>query len=339
MFNELQFGMPLFLWGVLAVPFFMTAMVLVYFLRQKKLQRFAEKPALLRISAEFSPLRFFLKSVSLTLCLIFLLLAAAQPKYGLKNVPVQRKGVDLVIALDVSKSMDTNDVLPSRIQRARKSIETLLGKLAGDRIGLIAFAGEAILLHPLTSEASGFMISLDTLDTDMLSVFGTSLGEAIKVSREAFEERSVKNKVLILITDGETHDENALAQAKLAREEGITIYCLGIGTPEGKPVPESSEGGKITRFKKSKGRYVISKLNSKLLQQVAAAGEGQFYHFTGTDDVLNLLYDNISKMGEAETTSRFQEMMNDIYQWPLALSVIFLGASISLSNRKRGNKK
>jgi Ca-activated chloride channel family protein len=339
MFNELQFGMPVFLWGMLAAPVFMAAMVLVYFVRQKKLSRFAEKQSLEKISSEFSPLRFFLKAIALTLCLVFLLFAAAQPKYGMKNVPVQRKGVDLVIALDVSKSMDTNDVLPSRLQRARKSIETLLSKLAGDRIGLVAFAGEAILLHPLTTEASGFMISLDTLDTDMVSVFGTSLGEAIKISRKAFEERSVKNKVLILITDGETHDENALAEARQAHEEGITIHCLGIGTPEGKPVPEVIESGKITRFKKNRGRYVISKLNSSLLQQIASEGDGDFFHFTGTDDVLDLLYDNISRMGEAETTSRFQEMMNDIYQYPLALAVLFLGVSISLSNRRREGKR
>jgi Ca-activated chloride channel homolog len=333
--TDLQFGQPLFLWGLLLAPAVMGVLAVLYFRRRARLRRFAEAGTLHRLAGEFSPLRFFLRALALSLSLLFIVLAAAQPKYGRKPVPVQRKGVDLIIALDVSKSMDTTDVAPSRLQRARRSIQTLLDKLAGDRIGLIVFAGEAILLHPLTTCAAGFKITLDTLETDVVPTPGTALGKAIECARESFEERSVKNKVLILITDGESHDEDALEQARLAHEEGILIYTLGIGTPAGAPVPEQVRDGEVTEYKKSDGRYVISQLNSDLLRQIAKAGDGAFYHFTGADDALDRLYGTISAMGEKEMTSKFQDLLNDIYQYPLAAGVLCLGAAMTIGERRR----
>ena len=235
--------------------------------------------------------------------------------------------------------MDTADVPPSRLQRARKSIETLLEKLSGDRIGLVVFAGEAILIHPLTTRAAGFLITLETLDTDAVPTPGTALGAAIEKARETFEERSVKHRVLIVITDGETHDENALEQAKLAHEEGILIYTLGIGTPEGAPVPEYARGSRV-EFKKRDGRYIISQLNTDLLQQIAETGNGAFYHFTGSGDALNRLYDRISRMGEIEDgeSDRVTELMNDIYQIPLTAAVAAMIAALSIGERRRRNQ-
>lgn len=335
MLTELQFGVPEFIWVAWLAPLFMGLMVFLYFRRRRRLARFAQPQFVEKLAGDFSSLRFFIKAVALTLALVLLMFAAAQPKYGMKPVPVQRKGVDLIIALDVSKSMDTTDVTPSRLQRARHSIETLLGKLAGDRIGLVVFAGEAVLIHPLTTRAAGFKITLDTLETDIVGEPGTALGAAIKKARESFEERSVKNKVLILITDGETHDSDALQQAEMAHQEGILIYTLGIGTPEGAPVPENVYEGQVVDFKKKDGRYIISSLNTALLQRIANAGGGAFYHFAGSEDVLNQLYGTISKMGEEEITSRYRELLNDIYQYPLTLAVAFLLFAMALGERKR----
>jgi Ca-activated chloride channel family protein len=264
------------------------------------------------------------------------MLAAAQPKFGNKPVPVQRSGVDLLIALDISKSMDVQDIAPSRLRHAIHSIDTILDKLAGDRIGLIAFAGEAVLIHPLTDRSAGFRITLETLDTDALPVPGTAIGKAIKVARESFEQHSVRNKVLVIITDGETHDVDALEQARLAHDEGVIIYTLGIGTQRGKPVPEEVINGNV-EYKKWEGKIVMSRLNEVLLRRIADRAGGAYYHYSGEEDVLERLYDRISRMGQKEFASRFKTMLNDIYQYPLALAVVLLFAEMAIGGRRRNS--
>ena len=335
MFGDLQFGAPAFLWGLLLAPLSLAASLGLYFLRQRRMRRFAERPALEKLARDYSPLRFFLKATAFAAAVFFLMLAAALPKFGLKPVPVQRRGVDLIIALDVSKSMEVQDIAPSRLRHAIYSIDTLLDKLAGDRIGLVAFAGEAILVHPLTNRSGGFRITLETLDTDSVPTPGTALGAAIKTARESFEKRSVRHKVLIIITDGEAHDSDALEQAKRAHEEGVIIYTLGIGTQRGKPVPEEIVVGKVVDYKRRDGNVVISRLNARLLKQISERGGGAFYRYTGAEDVLDRLYDKISKMGQKEFAERFKTMLNDIYQYPLAAAVALLFVEMAIGTRRR----
>jgi Ca-activated chloride channel family protein len=335
--GDLQFGAPAFLWGLLLAPAILALAVALYFLRRRRMKRFAADDALLRLARSFSPLRFFLKASALAAAVIFLMLAAALPKFGIKPVPVQRSGVDLLIALDVSKSMDVEDIAPSRLRHAIHSIDTILDKLAGDRIGLIAFAGDAVLVHPLTDRSGGFRITLETLDTDALPIPGTAIGKAIKVARESFEPHSVKHKVLVIITDGETHDVDALEQARMAHDEGVIIYTLGIGTTLGKPVPETIVDGKPVEYKKRDGKIVMSKLNATLLRRIAERAGGAYYHYTGEGDVLERLYDRISRMGQKEFASRFKTMLNDIYQYPLALAVALLFAQMAIGGRRRNS--
>ncbi len=338
MLGDLQFGAPAFLWALLLAPAVLAVAVLLYFLRRRRMNRFANEHALDRLARSFSPLRFFLKAVALAAAVFFLVLAAALPKFGIKPVPVQRSGVDLLIALDISKSMDVQDIAPSRLRHAIYSIDTILDKLAGDRIGLIAFAGEAVLIHPLTDRSHGFRITLETLDTDALPIPGTAIGQAIKLARESFEKRSVKHKVLVIITDGETHDRDALEQARLAHDDGVIIYTLGIGTTAGKPVPETVVDGKPVDYKKRDGKTVMSRLNATLLQRIAERGGGSYYYYSGEEDVLERLYDRISRMGQKEFASRFKTMLNDIYQYPLAFGVLFLFVEMAIGSRRRIRK-
>lgn len=333
MTGELQFGEPMLLWGLILAPVWLVLSTLFYFWRQKKLARFADSAVLGRLTPDFSPLRFFIRAVVFAVALFFLMLAAAQPKFGVKPVPVQRRGVDLIIALDVSKSMDANDISPSRLKHATYSIDTLLDKLAGDRIGLVAFAGEAVLVHPLTTRAAGFRITLDTLDTDSLPVPGTAIGRAIKAAREGFEQRSIKHKVLVIITDGETHDTDALVQARQAHEEGVVIYTLGIGTENGALIPERIVGGRQD-YKKDEGKYVMSKLNAKLLQELAQESGGSFYRYTGSEDVLDRLYGKVAQMGQEEFAEQFKTMLNDIYQYPLLAAVLLIFFEMAVGARR-----
>jgi len=337
--GALTFGVPIFLWGVLAAPLVLAAAVFVYLRRRSRLEYLASSQALERLAASASPLRFFLRAIALAGAVLFLVLAAAQPKLGLKPVPVQRRGVDLIIALDVSKSMDATDVSPSRLQRALHGIDTLLAKLGGDRIGLVAFAGRAVLVHPLTTRAAGFGITLRTLDTDVLPLPGTALAAAIEETLKGFESASARHKVLVMITDGETHDEGALDQARRARDEGVIIYTLGIGTESGSLVPETYDDGKPVRFRKEEGRYVISRLNTELLTRIAEIGGGKYYPFGTTGDVLDSLYEQISKLGEEEMAQRFKAMLNDIYQYPLFAALILLGLEMAIGQRRRNGGK
>lgn len=333
--SDFAFGQPEFLWAIVAVPFVIFFLIWLQRREKSRLQKFASKPALQRLNKEVSTVRAMVRMVLLGLTLIFVFLAAAQPKFGLKRVPVERQGVDMIIALDVSKSMETEDIKPNRLQRARLSIQNLIEKLAGDRVGLVVFAGEAVLLHPLTTRAAGFLLTLDTLNTDAVALQGTAIGEAIRVARESYEENSLKNRVLVLITDGETHDEDALAQAAQAAEENITIYTIGIGTQRGDKIPEYVRNGEIVDYKKVDGRYVFSKLNVDLLREIAETADGKFFHYANSsDDMLAALYNDLQEKKTEEKTERQEELMNDIYQIPLSLAVFFLSASLLVGNRK-----
>ena len=331
---ELQFGLPWFLWGVPLAPLMLAAAAALYLCRRRRMERFGERAALDRLAGDASPLRFFLRAIAFSAAVLFLAPAAARPTFGLKPLPVRRSGIDLIVALDVSKSMDAADVAPSRLRRALHGIDSLLENLGGDRIGLVAFAGEAVLVHPLTDRDAGFRITLDSIDTDSMPTPGTSLGAAIEAAREGFESRSAKHRVLVLITDGETHDEDALDQARLAHQEGVVIYALGIGSARGAPVPERLEDGRPTEFKMRGGSYVISRLNSNLLRRIAEAGGGEYYTFSGRGEALGRLYGRISSMGETEFASRFKSMRNEIYQYPLLAAVLLLGIEMAIGNRK-----
>jgi Ca-activated chloride channel family protein len=333
--NEFIFARPEFLWGAAAAPLIFVVLVLMRRANHRRLLRFAERSALKRLNREASTVRAIFRIVLFSLALIFVFVAGAQPKYGLKTVPVQRQGVDLLIALDVSRSMETEDIRPNRLQRARISIQNLLDRLAGDRIGMIVFAGEAVLIHPLTTRAAGFLLTLDTLNTDAVAVQGTAIGEAIKTARNSFEENSVKHKVLVLITDGETHDESAVEQARLAAEEGITIYSIGIGTQRGDKIPVYRRNGEVVEYKKENGRYVFSKLNVNLLQELARVGGGRYFHYANSsDDMLAALYNDIETEATEENTERRHELMNDIYQFPLSLAVFLLATAMMIGNRR-----
>lgn len=333
--NEFIFAYPEFLWGLLAAPLVLLFLLALRRSAKKRLLRLADAQLLERLTAESSTIRASLSAVLIALGLVFVFLAAAQPKYGLKTVPVERKGVDLIIALDVSNSMETADIKPNRLQRARISIQNMLEKLAGDRVGLIVFAGEAALIHPLTTRSAGFLLTLDTLNTDAVALQGTALGEALAVARESFEDTSVRNKVLVMITDGETHDEDALEQARMAAEEGIAIYTIGIGTPRGDKIPEYVRNGEVIDYKKVDGRYVFSKLNSELLQQIAETGGGRYFSHTNSgDDMLTALYQDLKDKETEEKTEKKHELMNDIFQIPLSLAVFFFGIAIMIGNRR-----
>jgi Ca-activated chloride channel family protein len=256
----------------------------------------------------------------------FLVLALARPQWGAKVEEVRRKGVDVIIAMDVSASMLAEDVKPSRLARAREEVDTLIDSLEGDRVGLVAFAGEATVACPLTLDYSAAKVFLDVLDPALVPVPGTAIASAIRKSTEAFGSKDKRYKVLVLITDGEDHEKDAVDAAKEAAAAGVVLYTLGVGSGSGSPIPVRGEDGSVGGYKKDReGKIVTSRLNPVKLAEIAEAAGGRYLPLTPEGREIREIQDRIALMEHRQVGSRFITTYEERYQIPLAVA---LGALI-----------
>ncbi|MBU0634039.1 MAG: VWA domain-containing protein [Candidatus Omnitrophica bacterium] len=264
---------------------------------------------------------------ALILCAVFFcVVALLRPQYGFHWEEVKHEGVNILIAVDVSKSMQTKDVLPSRLGRAKLAIQDLIAELGGDRVGLIAFAGTAFLQCPLTIDYDGFLLSVETLKTDIIPQGGTDIEAAINEAIKSFSQGAEGvERILIIITDGETHTGNALAAAERAKQNNIKIYTIGVGTKEGELISIADDYGNTAYLKDKDGRVVKSRLNEPLLQEIAVKSEGIYIKATPTQFGLAMLYETkISKLQKEELKSRMEKRFIERFQVPLTLVFILL---------------
>ncbi|MFN8369195.1 MAG: VWA domain-containing protein [Bacteriovoracaceae bacterium] len=232
-----------YIWSLLSIPLLIFFYIWAFKKKNMLIEKFVSPNLKERLLTDFLPARQKLKATFLVIGFTFTLIALLGPRYGYHWEEVKRKGVDIIIALDVSKSMLAEDISPNRLERAKRKIGDFLNMIQGDRVGLVAFAGTSFLQTPLTLDYGAVKIFLDELDTDLIPVPGTALGEAIEKSIKAFDQEDKKSRVLIIITDGEDHLGNPLDVAKKASEQGIKIYTIGIGKEEGAPIPDKVHGG------------------------------------------------------------------------------------------------
>lgn len=276
------------------------------------------------------------KSVLITVGIIFMIIALIGPQWGFHWQEIKRQGVDIIIALDVSKSMLAEDIKPNRLERAKLAIQDLVPRLKGDRIGLIAFAGSGFVQCPLTVDYGAFLLALDDLSVNTIPRGGTALSLSIRESLRAFKASSSKSKALIIISDGESLEGNPIAAAKEAAENEVTIYTIGIGTAEGELIPILDEFGSPAFLKDREGKTVKSRLDEATLQQVALAFNGSYIKATLTDFGLERIYnERIRQMEPQEFESSMKKQHNHKYQWPLAVAFILLAVEPLISNRKR----
>ncbi|VVS90930.1 VWA domain-containing protein [Desulfoluna spongiiphila] len=303
--------------------------------RRRILTSFASGRSRSSVLPEKTAGRRRVKAGLMVLSVLFLILALAGPRYGYVWQEVERKGVDIIVALDCSKSMLAGDVKPSRLERAKREIIDLLAMLEGDRIGLVAFAGEAFLQCPLTLDYSSFNMFLEALSPDYLPVGGTDLQGALTVSMEAFKSEDATDKAVILITDGESTDGNPDEVAKKAAELGIKVFTIGVGSKEGVPVPDASGG-----FKKNRdGSILLSKLDAATLKHMAALTGGSFVRSVAGDMDLDVIYtQGIRKTMEARfLESSRKKVWENRYQWFLGAAILCLVAYLGLGDaRKNG---
>ncbi len=304
-------------------------------MKKKALARFGNLELMKKLALSFSPRKQRWKVALMLLAVFFLMFSLARPQLGTRLTLMKREGVDIVIAMDCSLSMLAEDFRPSRLEKAKQEVNGLISRLQGDRVGLVAFAGVAFIQCPLTLDYSAAQMFLEIMDTKIIPQPGTAIGEAIRTSIKAFNQKERKYKVLILLTDGEDHDSDPLGAAEEAAAEGIKIYTIGIGSIQGEPIPMKNARGLVEGYKKDQeGGVVVSKLDETTLQKIALTTGGKYYHATSGEMELDRIYDEISKMEKKELEGKLMTQYEDRYQFFLLLSILLLSVEFVFSERR-----
>ena len=316
---------------------FISLISLFYLLRKNNaIKRFTDEKLIPWIIPDLSQGKLILKYLLFRLAMLLLVIALINPKYGVEEVEATYEGVDLMLALDVSNSMKAEDFTPSRLDKAKQSIKILLDKLHGDKIGLVVFAGEAYVQFPITSDYAAANMFLSNVSTNVIpkNRQGTAIGTAIELSADSFDESSESNKAIIVITDGENHEDDAILAASSAKESGITVHTIGMGSEEGAPIP-IKRGNRRIGFQKDKdGETVISKLDENNLREIAGAGGGTFVRASQQDAGLNYLLDEIGKMEKTKYDSKIYADYKSYFFPFLFIAFLLLLIESFVSERK-----
>lgn len=333
--QTVQFGAPEKLWLLLLVPLALLLLALGWRARVRERAAWAGR-LFERLAPGYSPRREWTKLVLLLAAWMFVVFAMARPQWGGETVMMKRRGIDLIVALDTSLSMLAEDMRPNRLEQAKREVSDLIGRMGGDRIGLIAFAGEAFTACPLTLDHGTVLLLLESLNVNTVSVPGTDLADAIAKARASFVAGEDKHKALILVTDGESHEGDVLAQAEEAAKEGLVIYTIGIGTPDGEPIPEKGEGGVVAGYKKDRsGQVVNSRLDEATLRKIADETKGAYFRGTPQGIELAAVLEDLENMERKELEGTLATSYEERFQWPLVLAVILLIVELVLPSRRR----
>ncbi len=332
----MRWGEPAWLHALWALP------VLVLFFWQtarrgdRALERFVSAGLLGRLAPGRSLRRRVMKRILLLLALGVAVVALARPKWGSELVMTEREGIDIVMVLDTSLSMLAEDIRPNRLERAKQEIKGLLEKLRGDRVGIVPFAGSAFVLCPLTLDYGSAAMFLDAVGAGMIPKPGTNVEAAIDKAVEIFDPREKKHKVIILVTDGEEQVGDPARAAERAKEEGVVVHAIGIGSREGEPIPVRDARGDLEGFKKDeKGEIVLSRLNDAVLQQTAYLTGGSYYPATARGLELEAIYEKIAGMEGKEQEGDLVRHYPERFQGFLLLGILLLAGEAMMGDRKR----
>ncbi len=328
-----RFGNSEYLWGLLIIPLLTLFFVWSRLARKKALKRYGNPEILKQLMPYVSAGRPNFKFILLMLALAFFVVGMARPQFGSKLKKVKREGVELIIALDVSNSMMAEDIQPNRLERAKRAISRLLDRLKDDKIGLIVFAGDAYTQLPITTDYNSAKLFLNSINTQIVPKQGTAIGSAIDLAMKSFSPSGEANKAIIVITDGENHEDDPVAAAQRANEKDIVVHTIGMGLPQGSPIPIIKNGQK-DYLKDRDGNVVITKLDEQTLEKVASAGKGIYIRANNTQIGLNALFDEINKMQKEELESRVYSEYDDQFQYLFAAGIFLLLLEFVILERK-----
>ena len=331
----MRFGDLSYLYMFCIIPLILVFFFYSYRKREKLLEKFCEKTLLERLIPGIKKSRYILKAIFLTFGFILLVFALMRPLWGFHWEEIKREGIDIIIAIDVSDSMLSEDVKPNRLERAKRKISDLLKMLEGDRIGLVAFSGTSFVFCPLTLDYGACQIFLDSLSPDLIPVKGTAIADAIIKAVQAFGNGKSRSKALILITDGEDHEGGIMDAVSEAKKQGVKIFCIGIGSSSGSPIPlKDSQGG----FKKSSGGdIVVSKLDESTLQKIALETGGSYVRSVAGDLDLEKIYrEEIKEKTEKKVFKTTREKVwEERFQWFVFAGLCFVVGEFFIREKRK----
>lgn len=298
-------------------------------LRRNRLRRFGDEDLVRQLMPSYSGTKGWVRTIITTVALFFFLVGLARPQIGAKLSEHEARGAEIMICLDVSNSMLAEDYSPNRLDRAKLAISRIVDRLQDDRIGLIVFAGSSFVQLPITTDYVSAKMFLNTIDTQSVPIQGTAMGDAIFTALRSFSAQSEKSRAMILITDGENHEDDAVDAARQAAEMGVKVYTIGVGSAQGQPIPMDGD-----LLKDREGNIVVTRLDESTLQQVAQAGGGAYVHAGNEEFGLNPIIDDIRKMEDEEFSSVVFEEFDEQYMYFFAIAFALLVLEMLIGDRK-----
>lgn len=329
----IRFAHPEYLYLLVVVPVFILFYLIYKGWKKRALQRFGDQEVITQLMPNQSKTKGLLKLILLITGVTFLIIGILDPQVGSKLEKVKREGIDLYLVLDVSNSMLAEDIKPNRLERAKLAISNLIDKLQGDRIGIIIFAGNAYKQLPLTTDYSAARLFLSVVDTKIVPIQGTAIGEAIDMATLSFGETE-HNKAIVIITDGENHEDDAVGAAKAANELGIKVFTIGMGLPDGAPIPLFNNGNQVGYKKDREGKTVITKLNEDMLRQISAAGGGSYARANNATTGLSRIFEDINSLDKKEIETRQFTNYEDRFQLFLGIAFILILIELLIADRR-----
>lgn len=329
-----RFSNPEYMYLLLLVPLFIGIYWFFSVIRKRMISKFGEYDLIKQLMPDVSSKRGWIKLIFFTVALTLIIVGLAGPQFGSKLTEVRRKGIELIIALDVSNSMLAEDIQPNRLERAKQAISRLVDKLSDDRIGLIVFAGDAYVQLPITNDYISAKMFLSSINPGIVPKPGTAIGSAINLASTSFSPESETSKVIIIISDGENHEDNPVEAAQLAAEQGIFVHAIGIGSPQGAPIPGSQRSNQTSFLKDKDGNVVVTKLDEETLSKIAVAGNGTYIRATNMQLGLLPLFDEINKMQKSELKEKVYSEYDDQFQYFFAGALVLLIIEFIILERK-----
>jgi Ca-activated chloride channel family protein len=329
-----RFGNPHNLYALIIIPALIALFIFFRIQRRKAIREFGNPEILAPLMPGASNSRPILKFAILMLALAFLITGISRPQFGAKLQKIKRKGIELIIALDVSNSMLAEDIQPNRLEKAKRAIARLTERLSNDKIGIIVFAGKAYTQIPITTDYTSAKMFLNSINTEIVPTQGTAIGAAIELAMKSFTPETESSKAIVVITDGENHEDDAVEMAKLAKESDIVVHTIGMGLPQGGPIPIFNSSGQKDFKRDQKGEVIVTKLDENMLQQIASAGGGEYVRANNTEVGINSIFDEINKMEKTELESRVYTDYNEQFFYFIAAAFALLLIEFMVMERK-----
>lgn len=323
-----------YFWGFLVLPVLLLLFLTYVYWKKKTQKKFAEIKLFKKLAPDQSTFKSNLKFIVLSLAFACFVMALVNPKLGTKMETVKREGVDIVFALDVSKSMLAEDIAPNRLEKSKRIITEIVNNLASDRVGLVGYAGSAFPQVPITTDYSSTKTFLQSMNTDMVSSQGTAISQAIDLARSYYNDDDQTNKVLIILSEGEDHDGNAENMAEQAAAEGIRIYTIGVGTERGDPIPIKRDGRIQSYLKNDAGETVITKKDTETLKRIADIGNGTYIDGSSTSGSVDEILNELQKIEKTEFEAKQFADFKSKYQWFLGFGIFLVLIDVLLLDRK-----